>query len=503
MKYSSRKIAGIASGAACVLVGVLIFAGWGHPRRAWDRIQGFAIEVTDYFMPRVATVPESFVEERRYQNTYAGLPRQFIRSGHFLFYRADEDTSVREISRAAIRYTHYLRTYALEKAIREYNGIKESDVKRKGLILIPHSLPPFLPDMKNKQMPALITARGLYYTGGSIGNERVLKSVDEYAKYGLNTIVFDAKDVTGIVNYYSNNPDVQEYNAHEKRTIDNIDNLIRYFKRRGVYVIARIAVFHDHLLFKKNPDWAIHSKSTGRPWSPNTRELWLDPTNRHVQDYSIGMAVELAEKGVDEIQFDYIRFPTTGNLADAAFANHFGAMPKEQTIVQFLKRAHDEISVRNCRLSIDIFGVVAWGKTVDIQQTGQRIDLLSKHCDVISPMLYPSHFSDNFNGFANPGDHPYHFIYEGCKKVIGLSGDRVIRPWLQAFRWRVSSYDERYIIKQIQASDDSGAKGYLFWNASNNYETVLRALAMIRNGGGKSRKDELAKDARPRKAAID
>jgi hypothetical protein len=165
-------------------------------------------------------------------------------------------------------------------------------------------------------------------------------------------------------------------------------------------------------------------------------------------------------------------------------------MPKEAVITHFLERAHKKIAARNARVSIDIFGVVAWGKAVDIGSTGQRIELLARHCDVISPMLYPSHFNDDFDGYARPGDNPYYFIYEGCKKVRALAGKHaVVRPWLQAFRWRVSNYNGQYIITQVKATNDSGAKGYLFWNASNDYDTVLGALERM-NGGVKTAKAE-------------
>jgi hypothetical protein len=96
-------------------------------------------------------------------------------------------------------------------------------------------------------------------------------------------------------------------------------------------------------------------------------------------------------------------------------------------------------------------------------------------------MLYPSHFEDGFDGFASPGDEPYHFIFEGCKKTKLLAGDRPVRPWLQAFGWRVtpSKYNEDYIIKQIAGCRDSGASGYLFWNASNSYDLIYRAMGKL------------------------
>jgi hypothetical protein len=271
-------------------------------------------------------------------------------------------------------------------------------------------------------------------------------------------------------------PEVQRLNTHEKRSIDNIEKFISTLKEKGFYTVARMAVFHDHLLRKKDPSLAIRSRSGGL-WNPDAKEKWCDPTNKKVQDYNIAMALELADMGVDEIQFDYIRFPTRGNGSEADFKYDFGRMSREQAITHFLKRAHEAIAARKTRLSIDIFGVVAWGKGVDIESTGQRIELLARHCDILSPMLYPSHFNDDFDGYARPGDNPYYFIYSGCQKVLHLAGKKaIVRPWLQAFRWRVSNYNSQYIKTQIKATNESGAKGYLFWNASNDYDTVLRAM---------------------------
>ncbi len=416
---------------------------------------------------------------KRYTKIYLKLPAGFIHSGHFLLYRADRNINIKELVKKSIVYTHFYKSYKLEKSIREYNGFENSIIKGGTIVYIPYSLPALMPETKKAVKPEIIYTRGLYYTGHSIGNERILNVIDKYKEAGINTIVFDAKDITGIVNYFSHVPDVIEYDTHEKRTIDNIYNLIRILKGKELYVIARIAVFRDHLLYKKNPRLAIRSRNSGGPWNRDSKELWVDPTNKFVQDYNIELAMELAEKGVDEVQFDYIRFPTIGNLKDAEYSYHFGRMSKEESITHFLKRAYQELSKRKTLLSIDIFGVVAWGKSVDIKKTGQRVDLLSKYCDIISPMLYPSHFNDNFEGFSNPGDNPYYFIYKGCKRVRALS-NKTIRPWLQAFSWRVTNYDEAYLINQITASKDAGAFGYLFWNASNSYETVLRALRKLK-----------------------
>jgi hypothetical protein len=370
----------------------------------------------------------------------------------------------------------------LQKAIKRYNLIETVTVPLGTILFIPYSLPTTIMSLQKEKKSTVIHTRGLYYTGHSIGNAHMLQNITKFSAVGINTIVFDAKDITGHITYHSNIPQVQQLATDRKRTIDNIDAIIRFLKAHDIYTIARIAVFQDHLLAKIKPKWAIRSARTGGRWNPGQKEIWCDPTNKNVQDYNIKIAIELAEKGVDEIQFDYIRFPTKGNLRDAIFAYDYGKQSNTATIAHFLKKAQYELETRNTNLSIDIFGIVAWEQHRDIVKTGQKIELLAQYCDVISPMLYPSHFNDNFRGHARPGDEPYYFIFTGTEKVQEKSGTTLVRPWLQAFGWRVSNYNASYIIEQIKACQDSEAAGYLFWNAANDYKTVYAALQSLQKG---------------------
>jgi hypothetical protein len=474
---NSLKRAIVTALAACTLL-VGVITNYKAVLYLHDCILGMYIEVAEMLFPSSNTLTMvNYRNYRPYIRTYRDLPPGFIHAGSILMYRAAADADLEDLASEAVRYTDYLRASRLASEIRDYNGLRGNDIPKGTALVIPGSAPALLPYVKNSRMPGLITARGLYFSATSIGNNTILKNLDRYRELGINTIVFDAKDITGIVNYNSRVPEVREYDTDEKRSVDNMEKFVRILKMNGFYTVARIAAFHDHLLRKKNPKLAIRSKRSGGAWNAESKEKWCDPTNKKVQDYNINIAVELAGIGVDEIQFDYIRFPTTGNLSDADYKYDFGVRSRDEAITQFLKRAYKAISSRNARLSIDIFGVVAWGKPVDINSTGQRIELLAPECDVISPMLYPSHFNDDFDGYERPGDNPYYFIYNGCRKVIGLAGkNAIVRPWLQAFRWRVSHYNIQYILTQIKATNDSGAKGYLFWNAANDYDTVLRAL---------------------------
>ncbi len=418
---------------------------------------------------------------KKYRKTYKGLPEGALHFGKFLLYRAPVNISVSKLAYELIEYTNFYKLYDLRNSINSLNRISGGIVNRGEIVYIARSLPPIVSDDVINRTGRIISTRGLYLTGESAGSRNFTENIAKMKSRGINAIVFDVKDITGILHTRSSLEPVRRYNLGRLGAINNLPRLVRECRSRGIYTIARIAVFRDHLLYNASPGSRIKSKSTGKDWNPASKEKWCDPTNKNVQDYNIGLAVEMAKAGVDEVQFDYIRFPTVGDVNDADYVFDFGRMSRVEAVAQFLRRAYRELSARGTFLSIDIFGVVAWGKKVDIVKTGQQIAMLAPYCDVISPMLYPSHFNDNFDGFSKPGDHPYHFILQGCKKVLELSARKVlVRPWLQAFTWRVSHYNASYIAEQIRASDDSGSFGYLFWNASNRYDEVYQALDVIR-----------------------
>jgi hypothetical protein len=128
-------------------------------------------------------------------------------------------------------------------------------------------------------------------------------------------------------------------------------------------------------------------------------------------------------------------------------------------------------------VSLDVFGVMAWQRQVDLSHTGQDIVKMSKYCDVLSPMIYPSHFF-GMDDYAHPGDAPEHFIsisMDRFQKVTAGSGV-VLRPWLQAFKWRTKTYSPEYILKQVSTSKQHGGDGFLFWNAASDYSKPLAAM---------------------------
>jgi hypothetical protein len=150
---------------------------------------------------------------------------------------------------------------------------------------------------------------------------------------------------------------------------------------------------------------------------------------------------------------------------------------RRDVIANFLARAYSELHPMGVLLSLDVFGVMAWQRSVDLAHTGQDIVLMAKHCDVLSPMIYPSHFFA-MDGYALPGDAPEHFIGESMDRFRKVTADSgvVLRPWLQAFAWKTKTYSPEYILKQVLTSKERGGVGFLLWNARNDYSKPFAAM---------------------------
>jgi hypothetical protein len=262
-----------------------------------------------------------------------------------------------------------------------------------------------------------------------------------------------------------------------------------------MHAIARIALFRDQRLVETHPELAVQSARTGNAWRENGKLVWTDSSNPKVQEYNIALAKYVADLGVDEIQFDYVRFPAEGDQKDATF--HFQkehpTWHRSDVITDFLKRAYAELHPKGVLLSLDVFGVMAWQRPIDLSHTGQDIVNMAKYCDVLSPMIYPSHFF-GMDGIAHPGDAPEHFIGESMDrfKLITKDSNAVIRPWLQAFRWRTKTYSPEYIETQVHVAKEKGGVGFLFWNAGNDYSKPYAAMPVMRSSKAKYfRGDEL------------
>jgi hypothetical protein len=311
--------------------------------------------------------------------------------------------------------------------------------------------------------------KALYLSFYGIGDrelrESALKLIDTTE---LNALVIDVKGDRGRIPYRSTVPLSAEVGAQEVITVKDIEGLIKSFHEKGIYTIARIVVFKDDPLASAKPDWAVKLTS-GSIWRDRERQAWTDPFKREVWDYNIAIAVEAAQHGFDEIQFDYLRFPDARGLV-FSLPNTQGA--RVRAIGDFLEAARRKLTPHNVFLSADLFGYVCWN--LDDTGIGQTLEGVAPHLDYLSPMLYPSGFHLGIPGYSDPVAHPYEIVYRSLARARERTGLPPVRfrPWLQAFKdyaFDRRPFTAREIMQQIRAAEDFGANGWMLWNPHNDY----------------------------------
>lgn len=317
--------------------------------------------------------------------------------------------------------------------------------------------------------------QGIYITAYVAGTPdwfgQLLDLVD---KSDLNAVVIEVKDAWGFVTYDSQLLQVQEYGTLDVRY--DVHEVLRQCRERGIYTIAYIVTFEDSQLPKAKPEWAIQSTAGGL-WKNWAGLNWGDPTREEVWEYNIAIARELAELGFDEVQFDYIRFPTDGPTALLRYYDDMSGLTEEEriqkqydTITAFVRRAYEELAPTGAFISADVFGYAAWRKMFE---QGQDISQMTYYLDYFCPMAYPSHYSRGEQGCANPASCPYAIVLETVRraKLQMAEGQRArIRPWLQDFTLAGDPlYGPKEVEEQIRAAYDGGSVGYCLWNAGNVY----------------------------------
>lgn len=295
----------------------------------------------------------------------------------------------------------------------------------------------------------------------------------------LNALVIDVKGDRGRIVYGSSIPLASDIGAQKMILVKDIKGLIKSLKERGIYTIARIVVFKDDLLASTRPDLAVKTKS-GEVWHDRENLEWVDPFEREVWDYNINIAVEVAQYGFDEIQFDYVRFPDAVGLK---FSMENTEENRVNAISGYLREAKRRLIPYNVFLSVDTFGYVCWN--TNDSYIGQKLEELAPIVDYISPMLYPSAFQYGIPGYRNPVANPHEIVYLSLKRAEGRTDIPSVkfRPWLQAFR--DYAFDRRYfngkeIRSQIDAAEEFGSDGWMLWNPQNIYSPVgLKKLIEI------------------------
>jgi hypothetical protein len=453
-------------------------------------------------------------------------PRPVAPAGTEL-YTAKRGEAIPTIARHYLGRTSYLTSSELAAAIRAVNRKSDASniLKANENIIIPGILPAPVTE-KTIPVPKDFEVRAVYLTGIMAPSDHGLKIIRQWREVGGNSVVFDIKDSDGSVAIPFEHPLLGEHKVY----IHDVPKLVHFLHQQNMHAIARIAIFRDERLVKEHPELAVQSRRNHTAWRENGKLVWTDPSNPRVQDYNIALARHVAQLGVDEVQFDYVRFPAEGDQKDAAFAFQNGqpeppqaepapavspdstclipvrrrggkkaestaalqlqkgpcpaaAKPaprgpqRSEVIAAFLKKAYAELHPTGVLLSLDVFGVMAWQRPVDLSHTGQDIVQMARYCDVLSPMIYPSHFF-GMDKIAHPGDEPAHFIGESMDRfeLITKGSGVVIRPWLQAFHWRTKTYSPEYIKIQVETARSKGGIGFLFWNAANDYSKPFVAM---------------------------
>ncbi|MBN1500449.1 MAG: hypothetical protein JW982_09845 [Spirochaetes bacterium] len=291
-------------------------------------------------------------------------------------------------------------------------------------------------------------------------------------KCGINSIVIDLKDDTGYFFMKTSNATANEINAVNNKI--GIEKYIKLFHDNGIHVIARMVVFKDKQLYNSyNNKYAIWDSKTGKPWKGSVvHEFWCDPFSSFVQNYNIELAKDAEKAGFDEIQFDYIRFPTDGPIFRCEFRNSTDTDAyKSEALADFLQKAQAELKIP---VSTDIYGFNAWYNFGNIM--GQDIEIFALYVDAISPMMYPSHYGNKFYAVFSHAERPFQIVYHNSIRAHYLSGNRVhIRPYIQAFNLLSPTWGPGYINTQLNAIEKSKTDGYIFWNAAGEYDMLLKA----------------------------
>jgi hypothetical protein len=321
--------------------------------------------------------------------------------------------------------------------------------------------------------------RGLYMRGSTAAGRSYLKILDKMAVRGMNAIVLDSKDTDGLLTYHSKVPLAIEAGATDSAPIADLARTIRFAHARGIRVVMRVSCFHDEWMqHHKGKEMSIRGK-----WGGIYPIGWLDPANEMAHGYLVDLAKEAMDAGADEVELDYVRYPVIG-IKNADFHLDKIQKTKPEVIRDFVREMHAVTSARGVPLSLDIFGVVAEGKRIDIEGLGQDIALLGPECEALSPMLYPSHYAKGFLGFEIPGNHP-ELVGVGTKGTVAqlqLAKDghstptTLVRPWVQAVNYESPDYGPRYLGQELKSADDNGATGWLMWNPSQDYSSAWAAV---------------------------
>ena len=289
-------------------------------------------------------------------------------------------------------------------------------------------------------------------------------------KSEINSIVIDVKDYSGYVSFNTGDEVLKKTGVEEIRT-PYLKEFIEELHDAEIYTIARITVFQDPFYSKSHLPIAVQRKD-GTLWKDRKGLSFVDPSAREFWDHIVRIARAAEKIGFDELNFDYIRFPSDGNMKDISFpVSGARATNKVEVLSAFFAYLDNALSDLKIPLSADVFGMTA--TNYDDLNIGQVLESIEPHFDYIAPMVYPSHYPTTFQGFKNPAEHPYEVVKFSMNKafarmVAASTSPQKIRPWLQDFNLG-ATYDAAKIRAQKQAVYDAGLTSWMVWDPSNKY----------------------------------
>ncbi len=321
--------------------------------------------------------------------------------------------------------------------------------------------------------------KGFYVSAAAMGNADFMSRVHDLLETTeLNAVVLDYKSDRGYLAFPTQVPLALEIGAGSEPLVENPGEFMAWFKQRKVYTIARIPTFKDNLLARAYPGWAIQDAATGGVWRDQEKMGWIDGNRTEAWDYNVALAREAAAYGFNEVQFDYVRFPTDGNVRGAIYSKENTYDNRVAAISGILGRASTALHPLGVRVSADIFGYTSW--VADDLGIGQHIEVIAPFVDVLSPMVYPSTFNAGLPGedarYGNAIAYPYEIVNMSTERAVRRAravNPRIeIRPWIQDFQdyaFDYRTYSPADIRRQMDAARDAGARGWLLWDPAVQY----------------------------------
>lgn len=324
--------------------------------------------------------------------------------------------------------------------------------------------------------------RAIYMSSWVAGTPSIREPLVEFVRTSeVNAVVIDVKDYSGKISFYTGDPLIEKMGSEEERVPD-MRSLIEELHHNDIYTIARISVFQDPYVVAKMPEIAVHTKD-GRVWKDRKGITWVDPASTEMWKYIVRVARAAEAVGFDELNFDYVRFPSDGNMKNIAFPVWDGIMPRSDVIGNFFAYLDTNLADLPVPFSLDLFGMTM--TNTDDLNIGQVLEKAAPHADYIAPMVYPSHYPNGWNGFSNPAVKPYEVIHfamsEGQRRLetmrvltasttSALYGMHIaeLRPWIQDFNLG-ADYTADMIRKEKQATYDAGLDSWMSWDPKNVY----------------------------------